>query len=144
MIAIDTNVLLRYLLQDDAVQSPKANALINAQTEILITDTVLVETMWTLRGKKYRLKKPDLLRMLEQLFKQTNLQFEHDQTVWRAMQEYRLARPVSVGSKGREVDFADILILEKARYHSQTLKTDFKGLFTFDVAAQQISGIEAL
>ena len=30
MIAIDTNVLLRYLLEDDEIQSPKANKLINS------------------------------------------------------------------------------------------------------------------
>ncbi len=44
MIAIDTNVLLRYLLDDDPQQSPKATALIKSGKPVLITDVVLVET----------------------------------------------------------------------------------------------------
>ena len=49
MIAIDTNVLLRYLLADDAAQHRKAKALIEAQRPALIVDAVLVETVWTHR-----------------------------------------------------------------------------------------------
>jgi len=47
MISIDTNVLFRYLLQDDEAQSKKANKLFLGQDKILITDIVLAETMWT-------------------------------------------------------------------------------------------------
>jgi len=55
MIAIDTNVLLRYLLQDDEKQSELARQVILGSDEALITGVVLVETIWTLKGKKYRL-----------------------------------------------------------------------------------------
>ncbi len=51
MIAVDTNVLLRYLLWDDE-QATKADKLINGSTHVLITDFVLAETLWTLKGKK--------------------------------------------------------------------------------------------
>ncbi|WP_321416679.1 PIN domain-containing protein [uncultured Desulfobacter sp.] len=60
MISIDTNVLLRYLLEDDAEQFRKAVKLISGQEKVLVTDVVLVETIWTLRGEKYQLKKPEL------------------------------------------------------------------------------------
>ena len=43
MIAIDTNVLLRYLLDDDAIQSKKASSIITGQSNVLITDIVLTE-----------------------------------------------------------------------------------------------------
>ena len=57
MIAVDTNVLLRYLLNDDAAQADMAANLIKGGDTVLITDVVLVETLWTLSGKKYRLNK---------------------------------------------------------------------------------------
>ena len=53
MISIDTNVLLRYLLQDDQNQSPRANRLFGGKKKILITDMVLVEALWTLKGQQY-------------------------------------------------------------------------------------------
>jgi len=46
VIAIDTNVLLRYLLQDDQRQSAKASGLINGEEDVLVTDVVLAETLW--------------------------------------------------------------------------------------------------
>ena len=55
MIAIDTNVLLRYLLADDAVQHNKAALKIKSSQPVLITDIVLVETVWTLTGQRYKL-----------------------------------------------------------------------------------------
>ena len=54
MIAIDTNVLLRYLLWDNKTQAAKADKLINGSTRVLISDVVLAETLWTLKGKKYK------------------------------------------------------------------------------------------
>ncbi|MDE0158519.1 MAG: hypothetical protein OXI02_03110 [Candidatus Dadabacteria bacterium] len=55
MIAVDTNVLLRYPLNDDAAQADTAASLIKGGDAVLITDVVLAETLWTLSGKKYRL-----------------------------------------------------------------------------------------
>ena len=60
MIAVDTNVLLRYLLNDDAAQAHIAANLIKGDDMVLITDVVLAETLWTLSGKKYRLNKDQL------------------------------------------------------------------------------------
>ena len=64
MITIDTNVLLRYLLEDDAEQLQKAVKLIAGKRKVLITDVVLVETIWTLRGKKYQLDKAALVALM--------------------------------------------------------------------------------
>ena len=51
MIAIDTHVLLRHLLDDDNAQSGKAHTLLQKEEAVLITDVVLAETVWTLKGK---------------------------------------------------------------------------------------------
>ena len=134
MIAIDTNILLRYLLQDDPLQSPKANKLLSGRETILITDIVLVETIWTLRGKKYKLPKTDLVTVLSQLIEESNIVFEDSQTVWQALQDYRSAE------KGNDVDFADTLILAKSQYDVGVKQTTFGGLFTFDKHLQQFRG----
>ena len=43
MISIDTNVIVRFLTQDDPVQFKKSRALFKNH-EIFITDTVILET----------------------------------------------------------------------------------------------------
>ncbi|WP_201863945.1 type II toxin-antitoxin system VapC family toxin [Microvirga soli] len=49
MLAIDTNVIVRYLTGDQPKQSPQARALIDAH-EVFISMTVLLETEWVLRS----------------------------------------------------------------------------------------------
>ena len=142
MIAIDTNILLRYLLQDDNKQAQKASSLIMGRERVLVTDIVLVETLWTLKGKKYNAGKEDLQRVVDNLFKEPNIEFEDSQTIWRALYQFRNSRAVRVGSRKKDVDFADILILEKSRFDCNQKSKAFKAMYSFDVAAQQIDGIE--
>ena len=94
----DCYLLLRYLLDDEKSQSAKAARLIAGSRPVLITDIVLVETFWTLRGKKYNLTRSELIHVIQQLFAESNLRFEDSQTVWRALNDYRLAIPVKVGT----------------------------------------------
>ena len=49
MIAVDTNVLVRFLVRDDAGQAARAAELIQS-SEIWISKTVLLETEWVLRS----------------------------------------------------------------------------------------------
>jgi len=140
VIAIDTNVLLRYLLQDDEIQSKKATKLIAGGNKVLITDVVLTEAIWTLKGKKYKLSKEQLLLVVNQLFKEPNICFEDGQTIWRALNVYRQTQPVKVGSKKKDADFPDALILEKSKTVAVNENEIHEGLYTFDLAAQQIDG----
>ncbi|MCU7922587.1 MAG: type II toxin-antitoxin system VapC family toxin [Candidatus Thiodiazotropha sp. (ex Dulcina madagascariensis)] len=139
MIAIDTNVLLRYLLEDDLEQSAKAARLITGKRVVLVTDVVLVETIWTLRGKKYQLKKADLVVVIQALFQEPNLRFEDGQVVWAALNDYRKSKPVN----GKEADFADALIINKAKSTASAKNQVFRGVYTFDVAAQSLLGAKA-
>ena len=143
MIAIDTNVLLRYLLWDDKKQAAKADKLINGSTPVLITDVVLAETLWTLKGKKYKLDKPAIVDVLNSLFKESSICFEDGQTVWRALNDYRQAKPVGAGNKKKEVDFSDALIVNKAKYCALDKGEAFNGAYTFDIAAQKLPGTAA-
>ena len=139
MIAIDTNVLLRYLLDDDKDQAAKARKLIFGKEPVLITDVVLVETVWTLKGKKYQLGKPELIAVLQALFKEPNIRFEDGQAVWVALNNYRIAKPTG----GKEADFSDALIISKAKFMASTQKVNFGGVYTFDIAAQKLPDTKA-
>ncbi|WP_422135385.1 PIN domain-containing protein [Endozoicomonas sp. ALD040] len=139
MIVIDSNILLRYLLNDDEKQSAQAARLIQGEEKVLVTDAALVETVWTLKGKKYQLAKPEIIETVLQLFQETNLYFEDGQVVWKALSDFKNAKPV----KGKEADFADALIVCKGRSVIEKQKEVFNGSFTFDKTAQKLPGAKA-
>lgn len=131
MIAVDTGVLLRYLLHDDEAQAARADAVFEGAESVLITDVVLAETVWTLAGRKYRLARADLAAVLERLFSEPNIRFEDDRVVWRALQAYRSAAP----AKG--AGFADALIVFKALKAASDAGEALTGVYTFDAAMQR-------
>lgn len=131
MIAVDTNVLLRYLLNDDAAQVDTAASLIKGDDTVLITDVVLTETLWTLSGKKYRLNKDQLAGVVHALFEEPNVRFEDGAAVWMALNDY-------LESDG--ADFADVLIINKAQAVAKAQGGPFSGSYTFDKAAQKLQG----
>ena len=134
MIAVDTSVLLRYLLYDDEAQAARADAVFDAGETVLITDVVLAETVWTLSGRKYRLPKAELVVVLERLFGEPNIRFEDDQVVWSALQAYRSAAPVGEAGSAKGAGFADALIVFKALRAASDSGETFEGVCTFDAA----------
>ena len=129
MIAIDTNVLLRYLLRDDEAQAEQARHVIEGGERVLITDVVLAETMWTLAGRRYRATRADLTDLINNLLQDANLRFEDGEVVWSALQAYRRT----------EADFADALSVCKAE--KQAAEGDeFSVVYTFDDVALQLPG----
>jgi predicted nucleic-acid-binding protein len=140
VIAVDTNVLLRYLLRDDKDQAAKADKLILGDEPVLVTDVVLVEALWTLKGPKYKASKDDLLTVMDGLFREPSIHFEDAPTVWRAYHDYRLAESVKVGSKRKSADLADALIVHKAKLIAKQVGARLDGVYTFDVAAREIDG----
>jgi predicted nucleic-acid-binding protein len=139
MIAIDTNVLLRYLLSDDANQHRKAKALIDAQHPALITDVVLVEMVWTLSGKRYLLDKVAICQVVRGLVGDGAFRFESSQVVWSALMDYQESKPV----RGKVLDFADALIVHKAHYVAGEDRQELNGFYSFDKAVEQLKGAKA-
>ncbi len=139
MIAVDTSVLLRYLLHDDEAQAARADAVFDADETILIADIVLAETVWTLCGRKYRLAKVEIVAVLERLFSEPGIRFEDDQAVWRALQAYKTS---SASAKG--TGFADALIVFKARRAAAEAGEALNGVYTFDEAMRQFPHTAAL
>ena len=127
MIAIDTNVLLRYLFRDDEAQAERARCIIECGERVLITDVVLAETTWTLAGRRYRATRADLIDLINNLLQDSNVRFEDDEVVWSALQAFRRT----------EADFADALILCKARKTAAD-GDELSAFYTFDDAALQL------
>ena len=127
MIAVDTSVLLRYLLQDDEVQADRADAVFGGGETILVTDVVLVETIWTLSGKKYGLPRARLV------------------VVWRALHAYRSDGAAAETGSGsaRGVGFADALIVFKALRTAASDGELLDGVYTFDAAMQRLPHVAA-
>lgn len=129
MIAIDTNVLLRYLLRDDESLAERARHVIACSERVLITDVVLAETVWTLAGRRYRATRADLIDLVNKLLQDANLHFEDDEVVWSALQAFRRT----------EADFADSLIVCKARKTAAD-GDELSAVYTFDDVALQLPG----
>ena len=69
MIGLDTNVLVRYIMQDDAKQAALATSLIEALTENFpgyISNIVIVELCWVLESG-FHLSRDDIVRALQTL-----------------------------------------------------------------------------
>ncbi len=141
MIAVDTNVLLRYLLHDDEAQATRAEVVFDVAETVLITGVVLVETMWTLAGRKYRLNRAEQVAVLERLFSEPSIRFEDDQVVWRALHTYRSAVTVGAAGSMKGADFADALIVFKALRAASGADETLDGVYTFDADMQRLPHI---
>ena len=131
MIGIDTNVLIRYIVQDDPRQARAATRLIegqcSAETPGFIGHIVLCELVWVLMSA-YRYPKADVLRVLEQILRVAQLRVEDPQILWRTLEDFRV----------HKADFSDHLI---GRLH---LAKGCERTVTFDRAAAVAEGFELL
>ena len=103
MIAVDINVLLRYLLRDDEAQAEASRPVFERDERILITEVVLAESVWTLIGRRYRLTRADVVAVVERLLQEPNVGFEDDEMIWSALRAYRQTA----------TGFTDALIMHK-------------------------------
>lgn len=105
MIAIDTNVLVRALIDDPSApkQSKLAQNLVAEAGGAWVSQVVLVETVWVLESA-YRFDRADILSALETLGRYPGIELEAYERVDRALSLY---------SDGH-TDFADCLILAGA------------------------------
>ena len=140
MIAVDTNVLLRRLLNDDAAQAEKARRLFESEESVLVTDVVLVEATWTLTGKRYGAVREDIAAVVMGLLEERNVVFESRQAVWSALNDYLEALPVKTASGVRNADLADALIVNKAKVTAKNRNESYRCTYTYDQAALALAG----
>ena len=122
MIGLDTNVLARYIVQDDPEQARAATSFIEArctaQSPGYVSVPVLVELVWVLTAA-YRYEKPVVASVIRQVLRTTEFLVEDREVTWAALREFE------AGS----ADFADCLIAH--RNHARGCKQTY----TFDRAA---------
>lgn len=98
MIAIDTNVLVRFLTGDDQQQFKKARTLFETD-EVFIPDTVILESEWVLRYA-YRFPRDSIRSAFVKLFGLRNVHVNNPLLIAQVLQWYE-----------RGLDFADAMHL---------------------------------
>jgi predicted nucleic-acid-binding protein len=120
VIAVDTNVLVRLVTNDDPVQSPRAARLF-VKEDVFVSLTVLLEVEWVLRGA-YELPPPAIQNAFERLVSVPSVTVEAAAAVARALTWF-----------AGGMDFADAL-------HLASSATSVTGFHTFDKALARRAG----
>lgn len=131
MIGIDTNGLIRDLVQDDPRQSKAAAEFITKRCTRdhpgFINRIVLCELVWVLESA-YGYSKNTVVTVLDRLLRTSQLQVEDAQTAWTAFRMYQKSK----------ADFADCLLGSTNRL------AGCKSTATFDRAAGKLEGFQLL
>jgi predicted nucleic-acid-binding protein len=127
MLGIDTNVVMRLLVSDDAEQTRRARKLIeqalDGEEPVLISLLVLTESEWVLRSR-YGFKRDAVLDMFRALLEARELSFEDEPAVEEALFHW----------KDSACGFADCLITA----HNRQLGC--RATATFDAKAARLPG----
>ena len=122
MIAIDTNILVRYITQYDLQQAEAAENLLaiynNKPQSIFINNIVLCEFIWVLE-KGYKYTQQQISSTIRIILSTEEFAFEYHNVLWLALEEYEL----------KNTDFSDSLI-SKLNYN-----LGYKQTFSFDKSA---------
>lgn len=131
MIGLDTNVLVRYLVQDDPEQARKASSVIarhcTRESPGFINRIVLCELVWVLEDA-YGYSKEAIAGVLEKVLRTNQFQIEDVQVAWTALRQYQ---------KGK-ADFSDCLLVAVNR------QAGCDRTVTFDRQAGKLAGFELL
>ena len=130
MIAVDTNVLVRYLVRDDQEQAELARALLQsatAENPAFAGREVVVELVWVLE-RAYGYSRDRIAAILEELVATEGLVVEAAQDVAQAAVRYR----------SEAAGFSDLMVLAAAK------RTGALPLYTFDRKAARLDAVELL
>ena len=130
MIGLDTNVLVRFLVQDDHAQFERAQRLIKREASrgdaVFISLLVLLETEWALRSR-YSLAKSEIVGAFSGLLDSIELRFEDEAVIEESLFVW----------KDSAVEFADCLI--GARHRA----LGCRATASFDAKALKLAGFVA-
>jgi len=122
MIGIDTNVLVRYIAQDDATQSARATRLLEQECSPaapgFIGLVVLLELVWVSEAC-YGASRAEIANMVRRILSIRQLVVEEAETAWKALRLFESSK----------ANFADCLIERMAA------AAGCKVVMTFDKAA---------
>ena len=126
MIALDTNVLVRFLVGDDAEQAEAARALLEGMTPErpgFISREVAIEVVWVLE-RAYRFTRVQIANVLVELIATDSIIVEAADALGQAASRYRQGG----------VGFADLMILAAAEREGAL------PLYTFDRQLGRMDG----
>ncbi len=130
MIGIDTNILVRYIMQDDVGQARAANRFVDslsAEAPGFVPIVVIVELAWVL-GSAYGLDRAQLMSAITGILSTKELVAEQPEIVWKAVRAF----------EADGADFADCLIAQTA------MAAGCSGVMTFDRGAATRAGMSLL
>lgn len=135
MIGLDTNVLVRYLVQDDPEQAEQAKRVIEqAAAEnipIFINQIVICELLWVL-SYSYDYSKDALIDLLQKMLSIKQFEIEEREIVWTAFGIYKKSK----------ADFADCLLgIKNHRAGCSTTMTFDKAALSLDVFESPQDGV---
>lgn len=106
MIAVDTNVLLRALVDDpeDPRQCAMARTLVADAGKVRVADIVFMETLWVLH-KRYQAPRKEVTRIARKLLEHPRYQVENHKQLSAALEIFSRSN----------VDYADAVALADAR-----------------------------
>lgn len=88
MIALDTNVLLRYLAQDDPAQSARATEIIERRLTVrnpgFVSLVCILEIVWVL-GRLYKRTRGEIAEHIEMILAADSLEVQNEQEVYQAV-----------------------------------------------------------
>ena len=126
MRAVDTNVLVRLIVRDDADQVARAEAFVGQGAWISLV--VLAETTWVLKSV-YGLSRQRIGTVVDMLVEHDRLTLQDEDVVRRAC---------SMFARERSVGFSDCLVVEAAR------KAGHVPVGTFDKRMARVDGTHRL
>ena len=104
MTGVDTNVLARYLLRDDAAQAARAAQELERDDRFFIGIIVLCELVWVLETG-YNFKRSEITMAIERILATAQFEIEDKDLAQSALQDFRRTL----------VDFSDCLIGRRNR-----------------------------
>ncbi len=121
MIAVDTNVILRFLLKPVDSRNPKwqveqAERFINQADKVFISDIVIVEIEWILEGV-FACNRKEIATLLRTLTNNTKFCFQNWAVLNCALLDY---------SEHGKVELSDCLIARQAKSNGATLFYTFE------------------
>jgi predicted nucleic-acid-binding protein len=131
MIGLDTNVLVRYLVQDDPAQGRLATKVIatasRAGERLFLSTIVLCELVWVLESA-YKYPKDTIDGTLEKILLTAQFEVEDKDAAWLALADYRASG----------IDFADALIGRR------NLRSGCDATLTFDRSLKALDAFRVI
>lgn len=131
MPSLDTNVLVRWLVEDDSAQAARAQSLFESaqvhRSPLFVPSTVMLELEWVLRSR-YQFDKATVLGTFGALLETQELEFQAEAALEWALHLYRQGT----------ADFADCL------HTGLSASADRAPLLTFDEKAARLPNVERL